>query len=120
MLEPTAVRLPLMLPKRNQDQDRPNWTYSGEQVLNTEPWSTSNSTQANSILLMATKMNFLSMLKTLSLVELRILKLAPEQNIKDCNRRTCKPSGKVVPQPSQAKPAPVTALNYQIPSVEAE
>lgn len=92
MLEPTAVRPPPILPKRNQDQDRPNWTYSGEQVPNTEPWSTSNSTQANCILLMATKMNFLSMLKMLSLVELRILKLAPEQNIKDYNRRTCKPS----------------------------
>ena len=54
-------------------------------------------------------MSSLTMLKMLLLVELRILKLAPEQNIKDCNKRTCKPSK--VPQLSQAEEALVMDKN---------
>jgi len=54
-------------------------------------------------------MSSLTMLKMLSLVELRILKLAPEQNIKDCNKRTCKPSK--APQLSQAEEALVMDKN---------
>ena len=108
MLEPTAVKLMLLL-NHKQGQDRLNWTYNGEQVPNTEPWSISNSTQASSILSMVTKMNFLTMLKMLSLGESPILKLAPEQNIKGCNKRTCKPGNKEAPQLSQAEVAPVTA-----------
>jgi|TARA_B110000285_G_C15134511_1_gene625951 hypothetical protein len=60
---------------------------------------------------MATKMNFHTMLKMLSLAESRILKLAPEQNIKDCNKRTCKPSSWAAPQLSLAEAAPVAPLS---------
>jgi hypothetical protein len=66
---------------------------------------------------MGTKMNFLTTHKMLSLVELRILKLAPEQNTRDSNKRTCKPSK--APPLSQAEEAPAMESSpTRLPEVE--
>ena len=56
--------------------------------------------------------------KTPSLVELRILRLAPGQSIRDCNKRTCKP-GKA-PQLSQAEVALMMAKSSQTHLHEVE
>lgn len=91
MWGPTAVR-PRRAQKQKRALDRHNSTSNEEPVPSTVPWSTSSSTPGSSILLTATRTSFRTMLKTLSLAELRIRKSAHVRNIKDCNKRTCKRS----------------------------